>query len=445
MIEDLIAIGVDILDPLQAAAEGMDPQVLKDQFGSRLCLHGGICTQYLLPNGTPDEVRGRCGAASRSSGPAAATSLRPATYCKPTCPRRTSWPCPTRALSMDATQDERSENGNPIVESDNSQSPEQMLKTNLFRIHGRLEMSPHRPGSSPVSGETSWLGPLSIVHPALRRGFTLVELLVVIAIIGILVALLLPAIQAARESARRSQCSNNLKQLAVAVHNYNGTYRVFPFSYMGNTNYEWAFGAFILPFVEQNSLYELLKPNAGVNLPSVAAQSALGEVVPAFVCPSCPGGKTNPHYGNYAKQNYPPSEAVFSHPHGAHLNKPITIAAIIDGTSNTIMIGERALADKPFVTRGAIWPGRNGSNASAVGRGAWPPNTPYAGGSDGGCTRHAWTSLHPGGINIALCDGAHPFHQPRHRQPHEFHLRRDRATRCRDDPRLPAIVQTRRR
>jgi uroporphyrinogen decarboxylase len=57
LIEDLIAVGVDILDPLQAAAEGMDPQVLKDQFGARLCLHGGICTQYLLPNGTPDEVR----------------------------------------------------------------------------------------------------------------------------------------------------------------------------------------------------------------------------------------------------------------------------------------------------------------------------------------------------------------------------------------------------
>lgn len=57
LIEDLIEIGVDILDPLQAAAAGMDPEVLKDKYGSRLCLHGGICTQYLLPTGTPDEVR----------------------------------------------------------------------------------------------------------------------------------------------------------------------------------------------------------------------------------------------------------------------------------------------------------------------------------------------------------------------------------------------------
>jgi uroporphyrinogen decarboxylase len=57
LIDDLIEIGVDILDPLQAAADGMEPQVLKDAYGGRICLHGGICTQYLLPNGTPDEVR----------------------------------------------------------------------------------------------------------------------------------------------------------------------------------------------------------------------------------------------------------------------------------------------------------------------------------------------------------------------------------------------------
>jgi uroporphyrinogen decarboxylase len=57
LIEDLIEIGVDILDPLQAAATGMEPQILKDAYGDRLCLHGGICTQYLLPRGTPDEVR----------------------------------------------------------------------------------------------------------------------------------------------------------------------------------------------------------------------------------------------------------------------------------------------------------------------------------------------------------------------------------------------------
>ncbi len=57
LIDDLIEIGVDILDPLQAAADGMEPQAIKDAYGDRICLHGGICTQYLLPNGTPDQVR----------------------------------------------------------------------------------------------------------------------------------------------------------------------------------------------------------------------------------------------------------------------------------------------------------------------------------------------------------------------------------------------------
>ena len=104
-----------------------------------------------------------------------------------------------------------------------------------------------------------------------QRGFTLVELLVVIAIIGILVALLLPAIQAAREAARRAQCGNNLKQLGVAVHNYHDAYQVFPPAGIG---YGWCSEGrpgfptmlnvsgwtMVLPFLEQQSLYDRYDP-----------------------------------------------------------------------------------------------------------------------------------------------------------------------------------------
>ena len=96
----------------------------------------------------------------------------------------------------------------------------------------------------------------------LGRGFTLVELLVVIAIIGILVALLLPAIQAAREAARRSQCSNNLKQLTLAIQNYSDTYKVMPLGWFQGGNQgagHWGWGSRILPFCEQQAAYDTLE------------------------------------------------------------------------------------------------------------------------------------------------------------------------------------------
>ncbi len=130
-----------------------------------------------------------------------------------------------------------------------------------------------------------------------RRGFTLVELLVVIAIIGILIALLLPAVQAARESARRNQCINNLKQLALAVHNFHDTNRMLPVSNrpLGLTSalrIGWAINA--LPFMEQQALYQQYDQTQtwsstslgkGQNVPN---QTLCGTVLAVFHCPSAP-------------------------------------------------------------------------------------------------------------------------------------------------------------
>src|SRR5438445_4342606 len=129
------------------------------------------------------------------------------------------------------------------------------------------------------------------MSPRPRCGFTLVELLVVIAVIGVLVALLLPAVQSAREAARRNQCSNNLKQIGLGVHNYNDTYQVMPAG-----NYHSVFGSwlvFLLPYVEQQTLRDRYS-NAGmagypatgdrygtaINLPVTTTQ------LKAYVCPS---------------------------------------------------------------------------------------------------------------------------------------------------------------
>ncbi len=178
-----------------------------------------------------------------------------------------------------------------------------------------------------------------------RRAFTLVELLVVIAIIGILVALLLPAIQAAREAARRTQCANNLKQLGIAIHNFHDTYKRFPVGQPDDDNNNYSWSSYILPFMEQQTMYDTLKDGGaglvynkggsnlevhsnfievGTNIPTTPPVSntdtynwwcqtgnnhgspALGQgarsVLPAFLCPSdiLPATDNN----GYGKSNY---------------------------------------------------------------------------------------------------------------------------------------------
>src|SRR6476659_2735388 len=130
--------------------------------------------------------------------------------------------------------------------------------------------------------------------PAMRRpdsrrarGFTLIELLVVIAIIAILIGLLVPAVQKVREAAARSTCSNNLKQIGIAFHNYHQVKGRLPEGYAQDTNGNpvpgWAWSCALLPYIEQEPLYNLLNPNFAIpNGPPGTANATLQTPIPVF-------------------------------------------------------------------------------------------------------------------------------------------------------------------
>lgn len=251
-----------------------------------------------------------------------------------------------------------------------------------------------------------------------RRGLTLVELLVVIAIVGLLVGLLLPAVQAARASARRLQCFNNLKQIGLAAQGYVQTSGYFPREFVGQQSGagNWGSGCFILPHLEQQPLFDGLQP-IGRPFPAVAAEPLVTRAIAVYLCPDDTTPATNSAFGGYGKTNYLYSDAI-GNTVDAHKTtsgpNAVTPGHIRDGMSNTILYGERAQRPPPQQSVAGVWAGlpANSTNASTSGRGAWPPNTvslfpPLA--ADGACTRHAWSSNHHGGIHVALCDASTRF------------------------------------
>jgi len=306
-----------------------------------------------------------------------------------------------------------------------------------------------------------------------------VELLVVIAIIGILIALLLPAVQAAREAARRAQCSNNLKQLGLALHNYHDTYRTFPFAWMVDMDGMFAggppnaqvWGCRILPYLEQQAIYDQydndLPAFIGVSAGNVALiQTSLN----AYICPSTPKdpgarihhadvtGAGFPFQWDTAASDYTastgvrgdfatvayaafpggsggPREGVMLYT-GTDITAPpakdennSSIATITDGTSNTIIVGERAggpdiyMGNQPIPTSHPLYPlfaPVNGTGWGDILNGEhWVAGSLYDGmpGPDGGpciinCTNRrtaGYYAFHPGGAQFLLADGAVKF------------------------------------
>ena len=267
-----------------------------------------------------------------------------------------------------------------------------------------------------------------------KRAFTLVELLVVIAIIGILVGLLLPAVQAAREAARRMQCSNNLKQLGLAVHLYHDAHKVFPPQMLNvstNNDRRWGWGSCLLPFVEQTALYNILRPDGGRQIP--VATTLFGGVpllqtpVPVHVCPSDSGGPTNQFHPSvsassnannwYSKSNYVCNQQIMRYRAGFG-GACFSIKDATDGTTNTLMLAERRLniSSQQRYPGSIVWGTAQGTGDSAnTFHAAHPINTRStcndydADGNDPTRTRFAVSSAHVGGAQFAMADGSVRF------------------------------------
>ena len=255
---------------------------------------------------------------------------------------------------------------------------------------------------------------------SVRRAFTLVELLVVIAIIGILVSLLLPAVQSAREAARRSQCQSNLRQIGIALHNYHDSLGVFPPGWVSSNCFAW--GALLLPYVEQNSLHDRFNFSRPITDTTGDSNLTLAQtVLPIYRCPSdtgprnrTPGSPPDPQGPISALTNCATSSYVGNYgdkwiwvatwvSHGGLMSRDTRVrsADILDGLSHTLAVGERR-----EIWEQAHWAGIPADTDRwdhlVLGAANIPLNNCVADPAQ-------FSSRHPGGAQFTFCDGSVRF------------------------------------
>lgn len=285
--------------------------------------------------------------------------------------------------------------------------------------------------------------------PKFKSGFTLIEILVVITIVGLLVALLLPAVQSAREASRKLGCVNNLKQYGIGLHQYDSDYGSFPSGISGRT--QFSFHVLLMPYMEQTNAYNQINFN-NISIMEAFANSTVGRSkISTLQCPSdtytslqTPGDLIAPNKTNYAGNVG--DERMIVRPNGMFGNKPIGLQTTTDGLSSTVAMSEMLVSRKNvehrlrtvFKSASKLWGATNdlelftsrcrnlifftpnfgmnkgeiwmfGQRYQTLYNHIMPPNQPscnfVAGTLSSVGSSVTATSLHPGGVNALFADG----------------------------------------